>query len=64
MGSYSNFTKEQSKCTGGLTYTFLEPQLPDNIIEDMTKLYIRLVDLGMEYRNGNVYLADLEDQDV
>jgi hypothetical protein len=49
---------------GGLTYTFLEPQLPDNIIEDMTKLYIRLVDLGMEYRNGNVYLADLEDQDV
>ena len=28
--------------------------------QDMTALYMRLVELGMEYRNGKVYLADLE----
>lgn len=29
--------------------------------QDMTELYTRLVELGMEYRNGKVYLADLEE---
>ena len=27
----------------------------------MINLYLRLVDLGMEYRDGKVYLADLEE---
>ena len=44
---------------GGPTYTFLEPQPLNNIIEDLTKLYARLVDLGVVCRNGQVYLADL-----
>jgi hypothetical protein len=41
--------------------------LRNSITEDMTTLYTRLVDLGMEYRDGQVYLADLvelEDKDV
>lgn len=29
--------------------------------QDMTGLYMRLVELGMEYRHGKVYLADLEE---
>ena len=39
----------------------------DNLVENLTLLYTRLVDLGMEYRDGEVYLADLyelEDDDV
>ena len=28
---------------------------------DLVALYRRLVDLGMEYRGGKVYLADLEE---
>ena len=31
------------------------------IDEDLVKLYYRLVDLGMEYRDGEMYLADLEE---
>ena len=27
-------------------------------------LYTKLVNLGMEYRDGEVYLADLEEKDV
>jgi len=46
---------------GGPTYTFLEPQLPDNLIEGLAELYSRLVDLGVEYQNGRVYLADAEE---
>lgn len=49
---------------GGPTYTFLKPQPSDNVIEDLTLLYTRLVDLGMEHRDGKVYLADLEERDV
>jgi hypothetical protein len=41
-------------------YTFVKPQLPTNLIEDLILLYGRLVDLGVEYRNGQVYLADFE----
>jgi len=29
--------------------------------QDLVALYLRLVDLGMEYRDGQVYLADLEE---
>lgn len=32
--------------------------------KDMTRLYLKLVDLGMEYRNGKVYLPDLEDPEL
>lgn len=42
----------------------MKPQLPDNLIEDLVLLHTKLVDLGMEYRNGEVYLADLEEKDV
>jgi len=45
---------------GGPTYTFLEPQLPNNLTEDPALLYVRLVDLGVEYRDGQVHLADVE----
>jgi hypothetical protein len=45
---------------GGPTYTFLEPSLIHKIIEDMILLHTRMVELGVEYRNGNVYLEDLE----
>lgn len=31
---------------------------------DLVTLYQKLVDLGMEYRDGKVYLADLEGKDV
>jgi hypothetical protein len=49
---------------GGLTDTFLKLNLDQNLTEDLTILYTRLVDLDMEYRNGEVYLADLEEEDV
>lgn len=49
---------------GGPTYTFLKHQSPEKLIEDLTLLYTRLVDLGMEYCNGKVYLADLEEKDA
>ena len=32
--------------------------------QDLIKLYFRLVDLGMEYRNDKVYLSDLDELDV
>jgi hypothetical protein len=50
---------------GGPAYTFLKPSvLPNNLIEDLILLYTRLVDLGVEYRDGKVYLAELEEKDV
>ena len=33
----------------------------NSLTEDLIALYTRLVDLGMEYRDGKVYLADLEE---
>jgi hypothetical protein len=44
---------------GGPTYTFLKHLSTDKIVEDLASIYIRLVDLGMEYRNGQVCLDDL-----
>jgi hypothetical protein len=44
---------------GGPTYTFLEHFSTDKLFEDLTKLCITLVDLGIEYNNGAIYLADL-----
>jgi hypothetical protein len=49
---------------GGLTYTFLKHHLDDSLNQELTLLYTRLVDLGMEYRGDKVYLADLEEKDV
>jgi len=31
--------------------------------QDLIKLYTKLAILGMEYRNGKVYLADLKELD-
>jgi hypothetical protein len=31
----------------------------EKLSEDLAKLYARLIDLGMEYRNGHVCLAGL-----
>jgi len=39
----------------------LKPQLPDNLIEDLTILYEKLIDIGVKYQNGQVYLTDLEE---
>ena len=40
---------------------FLKPQSTNDLIDDLIMLHARLVDLGMEYRGGGVYLADLEE---
>ena len=45
---------------GGSTYTFLKHLSTENLIEDLTQLYIKLIDLGVEYQNEQVYLADLD----
>jgi len=42
----------------------MKHHLDDKLWEDLISLYAKLVDLGMEYRNGKVYLADLEEKDV
>jgi len=42
----------------------LKHHLINELIEDLILLYTRLLELGMEYRNGKVYLADLEEKDV
>lgn len=49
---------------GGPGYTFLKPSEVDELIADLVLLHARLVELGMKYRNGEVYLADLEARDV
>jgi len=36
----------------------------NNLEKDLIKLYDHLVALGVEYRDGKVYLADLEEKDV
>jgi hypothetical protein len=50
--------------TGGPAYTFRKHLSTGEFIDDLIILYTRLLDLGMEYRNGKVYLADLEEKDV
>ena len=45
---------------GEPSYTFLKPLPVEDIIQDLALLYTRLVDLGVEYRNGKVYLTDVE----
>lgn len=42
----------------------MKPSEVDELIADLVLLHARLVELGMEYRNGEVYLADLEARDV
>jgi len=49
---------------GGPAYTFSKPENPAELIDDLVLLYMKLVDLGVEYRNGKVYLADLEEKDA
>lgn len=49
---------------GGPAYTFLKPQDSAKLIDDLVLLYTKLVNLGVEYRNGRVYLVDLEEKDV
>ncbi len=49
---------------GGSPYTFLEPQLPDNLVEELAQLYVKLIKFGMEVRGGKVYLGDLEAKDI
>jgi hypothetical protein len=52
------------KPIGGPAYTFLKHQTTDELIEDLAALYAKLIELGVEYRNGEVYLADLEEKNV
>ncbi|HEU5122089.1 MAG TPA: hypothetical protein VFT59_04535 [Candidatus Saccharimonadales bacterium] len=42
----------------------MKPGEVDELIADLISLHARLVELGMEYRNGEVHLADLEARDV
>ena len=49
---------------GGPAYTFSKPKNLAELIDDLVLLYTKLVDLGVECRNGEVYLADLEDKDA
>jgi hypothetical protein len=49
---------------GGPAYTFSKPENPAELIDDLVLLHTKLVDLGVVYRNGKVYLADLEETDV
>ena len=42
----------------------MKPSEVDELITDLVLLHSRLVELGMEYRNGEVYLADIEVRDV
>lgn len=46
---------------GGPTSIFAKHLSNDELVDGLILLYDRLVDLGMECRNGQVYLADLED---
>ncbi|HSX05438.1 MAG TPA: hypothetical protein VLF69_03150 [Candidatus Saccharimonadales bacterium] len=36
----------------------------NSLEQNLLSLYTNLVDLGMEYRDGKVYLADLEQDNV
>ena len=49
---------------GGPTYTFVKPWIPENLIEDLIILYVRLVDLDVVYRNHRVCVTDLSELDV
>lgn len=49
---------------GGPGYTFLKPSEVDELVADLVLLHARLVELGMEYRNGKVYLEDIEVRNV
>lgn len=49
---------------GGSAYAFLKPENPTELIDDLILLYTKLVDFGVEYRNGKIYLADLEEKDA
>ena len=42
----------------------MKPDITDKLFDDLVLLYTKLVELGMEYRNGAVYLADVEERDV
>jgi hypothetical protein len=43
---------------------FFEHLSTVELIKDVTLLYTKLVDLGVEYRNDMVFLADLPDIDT
>lgn len=57
-------TKNRVLTPGGPGYTFLKPSEVDELIADLVLLHGRLLELGMEYHNGEVYLADLEARNV
>lgn len=60
---YESMKKEPemalSYSNGGPTYTFLKHFSIDELVEDLLLLYARLTDLGVEYRNGEIYLANI-----
>ena len=49
---------------GGPAYTFSKPEITDKLFDDLVLLHAKLVDLGVEYRDDTVYLADMEERDV
>ena len=40
---------------------FLKSQFTSKLSEDLMMLYAKLVELGIEYREGKVYVADIEE---
>ncbi len=51
------------KCDGTPGCSFLKPKSSGKLNDNLIILYSKLVDLGMEYRNGQVCLSDLEEID-
>ena len=49
---------------GGPEDKFLKPSLPPDIIRDLELLYTRMVNLGVEIRDGEVYTPDLDGRDA
>ena len=46
---------------GGPTSIFFEHLSPDDLVDDLVGLYIRLVDLGFKQWNRKVYLDDISE---
>ena len=66
MLSNKNSSKQKSykhKHYGGPSSIFVKHLSTDTLTADLTMLYARLVDLGVDCGVENVYLADLEESD-
>jgi hypothetical protein len=58
----ANYLCYDISLNGGPTSTFFEHVSTEKLTEGLTLLYSRLVDLGVEYGNGQIYLADFDER--